>query len=111
MDSLTKKIEDVKKLLSEIKEYKLNFGRKSAKRGSKKNKRSPNRKSAKRVSKRKSANPVKRSCSRQTQSKYTSRPSPPYPANECCGMEMTGNDGETYVSRADANGVCKWYKL
>jgi hypothetical protein len=47
-------------------------------------------------------------CVRQEQHKYTSRPSPPYPANKCCGEEMIGNDGNTYVSVVDQNGVCRW---
>lgn len=34
-----------------------------------------------------------------------SRPSSPYPANECCGMKMRGNDGHMYVSVENKNGV------
>jgi len=37
-------------------------------------------------------------CERQTSKKYTSRPSPPYPANECAGEVMNGNDGQMYIS-------------
>jgi len=47
-------------------------------------------------------------CVKQTQSKYLNRPSPPYPANECCGEVMEGNDGYMYYSKADKNGVCRW---
>jgi hypothetical protein len=47
-------------------------------------------------------------CDIQTTSKYTSRPSPPYPANACCGRVMSGNDGQLYKSVSDKNGVCHW---
>jgi hypothetical protein len=47
-------------------------------------------------------------CDIQTTSKYTSRPSPPYPANVCCGRVMSGNDGQLYKSVPDKNGVCHW---
>lgn len=46
----------------------------------------------------------------RTSKKYTSRPSPPYPANECCGQTRTGNDGMKYISVETANGVCRWAK-
>lgn len=49
-------------------------------------------------------------CERQTTKKYTSRNSPPYKANECCGSTKTGNDGQKYTSKADKNGVCRWAK-
>jgi hypothetical protein len=39
------------------------------------------------------------------------RPSPPFPANECCDQTKVGNDGAMYVSRADKNGRCAWKKL
>ena len=51
------------------------------------------------------------SCSRKATLKYTSRPSPPFPANECCGQRMRGNDGGLYVSSADRNGRCAWKKV
>lgn len=51
------------------------------------------------------------SCSKQFTAKYITRPSPPYPANMCCGMSLLGNDGEMYTSVADKNGVCKWLKI
>lgn len=47
-------------------------------------------------------------CDVQTQNKYTSRPSPPYPANECCGEQKRGNDGRMYVSVRNARGICAW---
>jgi len=47
-------------------------------------------------------------CRRQTTSKYTSRPSPAFPANECCGMKKLGNDGYMWISKPNAFGVCAW---
>ena len=47
-------------------------------------------------------------CSQQSAKKYTSRPSPAYPANECVGEERYGNDGQLYVSKLAANGVGRW---
>ena len=52
----------------------------------------------------------KKGCVLQTQKKYTSRNSPPYPANECCKEIHQGNDGCMYESRPDKNNVCRWYK-
>ena len=51
------------------------------------------------------------SCSKQTTKKYTSRSSPPYPANECCNKVKVGNDGKKYKSSPDKNGTCRWKKL
>ena len=50
-------------------------------------------------------------CTVQTQKKYTSRPGPPYPANECCGEVKMGNDGKGYISLGNKNGVCRWVLL
>lgn len=50
-------------------------------------------------------------CIVQTQKKYTSRPGPPYPANECCGEVKMGNDGKGYISLGNKNGVCTWKLL
>ena len=58
---------------------------------------------------RKSGRKIK-DCSKQSTKKYTSRKSPPYPANACCGELRTGNDGLRYVSVANVNGVCRWVK-
>jgi hypothetical protein len=52
----------------------------------------------------------KRRCNMRTTKKYLSRPGPPYPANECCGMKRIGNDGRKYVSMPNAKGVCSWKK-
>ena len=50
-----------------------------------------------------------RGCSRQTTSKYMSRKSPPYPANNCCGTTKRGNDGNMY--RSSGSKHCKWTKI
>ena len=50
-----------------------------------------------------------RGCSRQSTSKYMSRNSPPYPANNCCGMTKRGNDGNMY--RSSGSKHCKWTKI
>lgn len=52
-----------------------------------------------------------KNCSRVYTKKYSSRSSPPYPANECCGSIKKGNDGKKYVSRSDVKGICRWVKL
>ena len=47
-------------------------------------------------------------CVKQVDKKYTTRKSPPYPANACKGAVMEGNDGKMYVSKPNKNGVYKW---
>ena len=47
-------------------------------------------------------------CTIQTTKKYTSRSSPPYPANKCCGKTLKGNDGKKYVSVPGSLGICAW---
>ena len=48
-------------------------------------------------------------CDVQRASKYTERPSPPFPANQCCGEVKRGNDGRMYKSeRVGAQKVCTW---
>lgn len=47
-------------------------------------------------------------CAKKTEKKYTDRPSPPYPANECPGATKKGNDGNKYKSIADRNGIFRW---
>ena len=44
--------------------------------------------------------------------KYSTRPSPPFPANECPeGMILKGNDGNHYVvSAPNAKGIKRWQK-
>jgi hypothetical protein len=52
-----------------------------------------------------------RGCSLQTSPKYKKRNSPPYPANQCCGKLMKGNDGEMYISKyMQGAGHCRWIK-
>jgi hypothetical protein len=48
---------------------------------------------------------------KKTQKKYTSRKSPPYPANEYCNKQMVGNDGNLYISKPNKNNVCSWKKV
>ena len=47
-------------------------------------------------------------CVKQYTSKYSSRPSPPFPANKCPKRKMVGNDGRMYTSVPDKNGVHRW---
>ena len=51
-------------------------------------------------------------CTKQHTKKYTSRNSPPYPANDCkVGSSKKGNDGSMYtVSSPNVNGVKRWLK-
>lgn len=51
------------------------------------------------------------SCKKSLDKKYLTRPSPPYPANLCCGQIKKGNSGDMYMSRPDKNGVCRWYHV
>jgi len=61
----------------------------------------------------KKKNHQKNECVEQTTKKYTSRKSPPYPANQCIESDIkVGNDGENYiVSKPDKRGVKRWKKL
>lgn len=68
----------------------------------KKSKKSPKKSPKKKISGK------SRGCVRQTTAKYTSRPSPPYPANECCNQTKRGNDGNLYMSRKNSAGICTW---
>ena len=47
-------------------------------------------------------------CLKLTTKKYTCRPSPPYPANECRDLTKKGNDGQIYKSVANLKGVYQW---
>ena len=98
--------------------------KKSAKKrsASPKVKRAPSKKAksqkVKKVSSKKAKSPkVKKTslksmaCVRQNLAKYTGRPSPPYPANQCTGAIMTGNDGNQWISKPNKNGVSAWKKL
>lgn len=55
-----------------------------------------------------STTPTKPGCKRQTTKKYTTRPSPPYPAQECKRRKMRGNDGNMWTSQPAVNGVYRW---
>ena len=52
-------------------------------------------------------------CKKSSRKKYTSRNSPPYPANDdhCRGKKKKGNDGTYYVSTANSRGVYRWVKV
>lgn len=47
----------------------------------------------------------------KTLKKYKIRKSPPYPANEYCGKQMKGNDGNMYMSKPNKNNICSWKKI
>ena len=49
-------------------------------------------------------------CVRQSSAKYTSptRKSPPYPANQCPGKIMAGNDGNWYQSTPNVKNIHTW---
>lgn len=49
-------------------------------------------------------------CVRQTSARYTTRGSPPFPANQCCGETKRGNDGAMYRSIPNIRGICTWRK-
>lgn len=51
------------------------------------------------------------SCKKTDSKKYLSRPSPPYPANKCCGERKVGNDGTYYKSVPNFRGICRWVKI
>ena len=52
-------------------------------------------------------------CVKQTTKKYTSpkRKSPPYPANECYGKELMGNNKKMWKSIRNKKGVCQWKQV
>lgn len=47
-------------------------------------------------------------CSKSLKKKYTSRPAPPYPAQNCKNIVKTGNNGKKYKSVSNKNGIYKW---
>lgn len=49
----------------------------------------------------------KTTCVKQTLKKYTTRKSPPYPANKCKTKKKKGNDGKFYISKPKG-GTYKW---
>ena len=50
-------------------------------------------------------------CVIQTNQKYTSRSSPPYPANKCRNKTKKGKYGNFYKSVSDKNGIYKWIPM
>lgn len=52
-------------------------------------------------------------CHIKTTKKYTTRPGPPYSANEpCCkGKQKVGNDSNIYISTESKNGIWIWKKI
>jgi hypothetical protein len=55
-----------------------------------------------------------RGCSKQFSRKYTSRPSPPYPANLCRNVIMKGNNGRMFRSNRvlkSGKALFKWEPL
>ena len=50
------------------------------------------------------------SCKKDTTKKYAARKGPPYHAKDCKGLVKRGNDGLSYISSTDKNGVYKWTK-
>lgn len=80
--------------------------------GAKKVKPDAKKRSVKKPAAKKTAKPASasRGCTLQTQKKYTGRPSPPYPANECCWSMKKGNNSKLFLSVPDKNGVCRWYQ-
>ena len=51
------------------------------------------------------------SCTKNTQKKYTTRPGPPYSAQDCKWKRKLGNNKNWYKSEPDKNGVFRWKKV
>jgi len=47
----------------------------------------------------------------KNKTKKLNRPSPPYPANDYCGKNKKGNDGNMYTSTKNKLGICRWVKI
>ena len=51
-------------------------------------------------------------CAERFEDKYTSRPSPAFPANECGGMIKEGNDKKyLYISKKNSKGIYQWKRF
>jgi hypothetical protein len=51
-------------------------------------------------------------CVPQFTKKYMTRSSPNFPANQCRGQALTGNDGiNMYISKKDSRGIYRWIKI
>ena len=83
--------------------------RKSARRSARKSARRSARKSA-RKSARRSARKSDSGCEQHFTKRYTSRPSPPYPAQNCKGMRKLGNDNHPWNSERSRNGTYRWVR-
>jgi len=81
--------------------------KKSVKKSSKRAKK-PVKKSAKKVSKKQVPKVPEQCIDSSHLKKYRTRPSPPFPANNCRNEIMTGNDGILYISKRKSNGVFHW---
>lgn len=53
------------------------------------------------------ANKTTSKCQKNSTKRYTTRKSPPYPANTCKNMKKKGNDGKFYISKA-TGGTYRW---
>ena len=51
------------------------------------------------------------SCIKQNVARYLMRPGPPFKAGECKGVQMLGNDGKWYQSKANVKGIYTWRKI
>jgi hypothetical protein len=50
-------------------------------------------------------------CKKSKLKKYTTRPGPPFPTQECKGQSKKGNNGKEYKSVANTRGVYKWVNV
>jgi hypothetical protein len=50
-------------------------------------------------------------CVKINNKKYSERPSPAYPANECRDKVLLGNDGNQYISVPNKAGIYRWVLL
>ena len=110
--------EKEKNLISKMKHPRLITPKASPKKKAPKRRKTPKKKAPKRrktpkrrKSPKKKASPKKKGCVESTNKKYQTRKSPPYPANECCGEIIKGNDGNMYESKPNKKGICAWRKV
>ena len=48
---------------------------------------------------------------KQKTTKKINRSSPSYHANDFCGKNKKGNDGNMYISKKNKKGICRWLKI
>ena len=83
--------------------------RKSPKKTTRKSPKKTTRKSPKKTTRK---SPKKPGCQPQRHlAKYTNRPGPPHPAQQCKNATKFGNDGHKYKSLPDKNGTYRWKKV